>query len=244
MLIAALVGLVAAFLASMPVAGPIAALVVRHALEGRPKTAMMLGFGTGLAEGVYAFLALWGFSAILVQYPVVIPISKIVAAIILIGLGFWFTRFTPHTPGFETTPSAPAPAAPEAKHKRPTLTSLQVDAVMKRAETAERPKQAFGIGFTVTLLNPTLLATWAAASTTIMSMKLFQAEASNSVAFALGVVVGGTGWFVLLSWLLSRFRHRFSPLTLQRIIRAMGWGLMALGVWFVIAFVLWLTKSP
>lgn len=245
MLIAALVGLVAAFLASMPVAGPIAALVVRHALEGRPKTAMMLGFGTGLAEGIYAFLALWGFSAILVQYPVVIPISKIVAAVILIGLGFWFTRFTPHTPGFETTPTPPSPTPePGAKHKRHTLTSLQVDAVMKRAETAERPKQAFGIGFTVTLLNPTLLATWAAASTTIMSMNLFKAEASNSVAFALGVIIGGTGWFALLSWLLSRFRHRFSPLTLQRVIRGMGWGLIALGVWFVIAFVLWLTKSP
>lgn len=252
MLIAALVGLVAAFLASMPVAGPIAALVVRHALEGRPKTAMMLGFGTGLAEGIYAFLALWGFSAILVQYPVVIPVSKIVAALILIGLGFWFTRFTPHTPGFEASPSptpvpkgGDSPAAGDDAHpkRRRTITSLQVDAVMKRAETAERPKQAFGIGFTVTLLNPTLLATWAAASTTIMSMKLFAAGPTTSIAFAIGVVIGGTAWFGLLSWLLSRFRHRFSPLTLQRVIRAMGWGLIALGLWFVVAFILWLRAN-
>ena len=50
MLIAALSGLVAAFIASMPVAGPVAALIVRHALEGRARSGVALGCGTGLAE--------------------------------------------------------------------------------------------------------------------------------------------------------------------------------------------------
>ena len=77
---AVLAGIVAAFIASMPVAGPVAALIVRHALEGRPRSALMLGLGTGLAEGIYAFLALWGFSTFLADYPIIIPISKIVAA--------------------------------------------------------------------------------------------------------------------------------------------------------------------
>jgi len=254
MLIAALVGLVAAFIASMPVAGPVAALVVRHALEGRPRSALMLGLGTGLAEGIYAFLALWGFSTFLSDYPIVIPISKIVAAVILIGLGIWFTRFVPHTPHapdvVEPVVHAEEPgllqtgaSALRAEHHHHGVPALEVARVMDRGLAAERPLQAFGIGFSVTVLNPTLLATWAAAATTIMSMELFPVEPSSALPFSLGVIAGGAGWFALLVWLLSRYRHHFSPLTLQRVIRAMGWGLVGLGAWFAVAFVIYLTSS-
>lgn len=248
MLMAALTGLIAAFIASMPVAGPVAALVVRHALEGQPKSALMLGLGTGLAEGIYAFLALWGFSTFLADYPIVVPISKVVAAVILIALGWWFTRFVPQT---STVPAAHAHAHDTSKVVQAaaalahaTTGSLEVDKVMDKAMSTERPLKAFGVGFSVTVLNPTLLATWAAAATTIMSMHLFPVEPSHAWPFALGVIAGATGWFALLVWLLSRFRHRFSPMTLQRVIRAMGWGLIGLGVWFTIAFVIWLVHSP
>lgn len=252
LLIAALVGLVAAFIASMPVAGPVAALVVRHALEGRPRSALALGLGTGLAEGIYAFLALWGFSTFLSDYPIVIPISKVVAAVILIGLGIWFTRFVPHTP------HVPDVVDPVVHAEEPGLLqtgasailtehhhgprSLEVARVMDRGLEAERPLQAFGIGFSVTVLNPTLLATWAAAATTIMSMQLFAVEPASALPFALGVIAGGAGWFAVLVSLLSRYRHHFSPLTLQRVIRAMGWGLIGLGLWFAVAFVIYVTS--
>ena len=233
MLMALLAGVIAAFIASMPVAGPVAALIVRHALEGRSKSALMLGLGTGLAEGIYAFLALWGFSTFLADYPIIIPISKIVAAVILIGLGFWFTRFVPQTPSIANN----AEEKDNADHRHRPPASLEVAKVMARGSDTERPWKSFGVGFSVTFLNPTLLATWAAAATTIMSMGIFPAEASHALPFALGVIVGASGWFSMLVWLLSRFRHRFSPLTLQRVIRAMGWGLIALGLWFTVAFI-------
>lgn len=252
-MVAVVAGLIIAFVASMPVAGPVAALVVRHGLEGHVKSALMLGLGTGLAEGIYAFLALWGFSTFLADYPVVIPISKIVAAVILIGLGIWFTRFVPTTqPAAEPPPPAVAPtptrrmasAATTAirKARRTTTLSLEVAHVM--AKKTERVWQSFGVGFSVTFLNPTLLATWAAAATTIMSMELFPAEASHALPFGLGVTLGATAWFATLVWLLSRLRHRFSPRTLQKVIRGMGWALIGLGIWFAIAFVLYLIKNP
>lgn len=256
MLTAALAGLIAAFIASMPVAGPVAALIVRHALEGRPKNALALGFGTGLAEGTYAFLALWGFSTFLADYPIVVPISKIVAAVILIGLGVWFTRFVPETPksvlqqgAAATAPEADQRAAlgpslaaePRAGHRRASAHALKVEEVLEKSRSNDRPLHAFGVGFSVTVLNPTLLATWAAAATTIASMNLFPVEPSHALPFAVGVVCGASGWFTLLVWLLSRFRHHFSPLTLQRVIRAMGWGLIGLGGWFLVAFILYVT---
>lgn len=245
MLIAVLVGYVAAFVASMPVAGPVAALIVRHALEGRSRSALMLAMGTGLAEGLYALLALWGFSTVLEDWPAIIPISKAVAAVILIALGIVFARFVPTTAGVDKTAAAQPSATPDGKErKHHTIESLDVQAVMKKSRgPGERPWKSFSVGFTVTVLNPTLLATWAAAATTVASMNLFPVDAAHAPPFAIGVLGGAFSWFGFLIWLLSRYRHRFSPLTLQRVIRAMGWGLVALGTWFLVAFVVWFAKK-
>ncbi|MCC6624259.1 MAG: LysE family transporter [Deltaproteobacteria bacterium] len=245
MLLAALVGFVAAFIASMPVAGPVAALIVRHALEGRTRSAVMIALGTGLAEGLYALLALWGFATVLDDAPAIIPISKAVAAVILIALGIVFARFVPTTPGVEKSP-APPPGTPHAGEgkRHHTIESLDVQAVMKKSRsTEERPLKSFSVGFTVTVLNPTLLATWAAAATTVASMDLFPVDAAHAPPFAIGVTLGACGWFGVLIWLLSRYRHRFSPLTLQRVIRGMGWGLVGLGLWFLVAFIIWFANG-
>lgn len=233
MFIAAIAGLIAAFLASMPVAGPVAALVVRHALEGQARSALMLALGTALAEAIYAFLALWGFANLLGEYPIIVPISKVVAAVVLIGLGFWFTRFVP-TPMGQTAPPPP----PGAR-----MATRQMQAIIDRPTSAERPWRSFGVGLSVTLLNPTLLATWAAAATTIMSMNLFPVNGTYALPFALGVAVGASAWFFLLIALLSRYRDRFSQRAMQRTIRGMGYGLVALGLWFLGVFIHWVATS-
>jgi len=247
MLIAALAGLVAAFLASMPVAGPVAALVVRNALEGRSRSALMLSFGTALAEAIYAFLALWGFATLLGEYPIIVPISKAVAALILIGLGFWFTRFKPTT---MKAPTEHMPYLPEVADIPPGqgrhITQRMQVALEENVQAAGRERlwRAFGVGLSVTLLNPTLLATWAAAATTIMSMNLFPVAGSHALPFSIGVAFGACAWFFLLVALLSRYRDRFSPLAMQRVIRGMGYGLVALGLWFLGAFIYWIATAP
>lgn len=244
MLIAAVAGLIAAFLASMPVAGPVAALVVRHALEGQAKSALMLSLGTALAEAIYAFLALWGFAKLLSDYPVIVPISKGVAAVILIALGYWFTRFVPTTIAPNVDTSAPPPETSQpASHpmgRGARFGTRRIQAVLDQpTPPSERPARAFSIGLSVTLLNPTLLATWAAAATTIMSMDLFPVAGSHALPFAIGVAVGASAWFFLLVALLSRYRDRFSPMTMQRVIRGMGYALIALGLWFLVVFLHW-----
>jgi len=247
MLIAALAGLIAAFLASMPVAGPVAALVVRNALEGRSRSALMLSFGTAIAEAIYAFLALWGFATLLGEYPIIVPISKAVAAFMLIGLGFWFTRFVPTTikPAPKHLPYLPKVTDVPPRQGRHITQRMQA-ALDENVKTTgkERLWRAFGVGLSVTLLNPTLLATWAAAATTIMSMNLFPVAGSHALPFAVGVALGACAWFFLLVALLSRYRDRFSPLAMQRVIRGMGYGLVVLGLWFLGAFIYWLATSP
>ncbi|MBI4954668.1 MAG: LysE family transporter [Myxococcales bacterium] len=93
MLLAALIGLAFGFIGSIPVAGPIAALVFERGLVGRFRSGVFISLGAAVAEGAYAFLAFWGFSTYLKDYPIIEPISRAVAAAILVGLGIMFARY-------------------------------------------------------------------------------------------------------------------------------------------------------
>jgi threonine/homoserine/homoserine lactone efflux protein len=138
-LIAALVGVIAAFVASMPVAGPVAALVVRHALHGEARAALLLAASAGIAEAAYAWLALWGFSTFLSDYPWVVPASKIVAGVILVVLGIVFTRYVPRDETAAVGAAPPSHPSPIAHTKTAVLAK----------ERSDRPWSSFTVGFGV-----------------------------------------------------------------------------------------------
>jgi len=92
MLFAALLGFAFGWLGSVPVAGPIAALVVTRGIQGRFRAGVFIALGGALAEAVYAFLAFWGFSTFLTQYPIIVPLSRAAAAVVLMALGIVFLR--------------------------------------------------------------------------------------------------------------------------------------------------------
>jgi hypothetical protein len=56
-LVTALLGLAFGFVGSIPVAGPISALVLYRGLDRRYKAATFIGVGGAVAEGAYAFLS-------------------------------------------------------------------------------------------------------------------------------------------------------------------------------------------
>jgi threonine/homoserine/homoserine lactone efflux protein len=87
------VALVFAFVGSLPLAGPIALLVVSNGVDGRYREAFKIALGAALAEGVYAFLAFFGFATLLARYQLVLPISQGVTAVLLGGLGARFIFF-------------------------------------------------------------------------------------------------------------------------------------------------------
>lgn len=92
-LLAAIVGLVFGFIGSIPVAGPISALVLHRGLERRYTSATFIGIGGALAEGAYAFLSFWSFSSFLARHAWIEPVSRGLAAVILFALGFTFFRY-------------------------------------------------------------------------------------------------------------------------------------------------------
>ena len=202
------VGFLFGFIGSMPVAGPIALLVFARAVEGRFESGLWVALGCAIAESTYAWLAFWGFSTFLTQYDWIVPLSRGVAAVILLGLGAVFVR----------RGGGPAPAEDD----RPVPVGRL---------------RNFGLGLSITALNPTLIATWSAAATTLFSTGLVSFEPHLAAPFGLGACAGIVGWFALLIHLVRRYQSRFSTDSLDRVIRVMGGFLMLLGLWFAWVFI-------
>jgi threonine/homoserine/homoserine lactone efflux protein len=190
-LMAALLGLCLGYIGSMPVAGPIAVLVLGRGLEDRSRNGLYIALGAGLAESVYAYLAFWGFSAFLTSYPWIERVARVAAAVLLMALGVHFYRKRPE--------------------KKPV----------------ERPanvgnKRSFFLGFTVTALNPTLIATWTFTVTTVYSFGIVTFNPLNALPFSFGAFSGIVLWFATMLYLLKRFRSRFARAGLDRLMRVMG----------------------
>ena len=207
MIAAALLGFVFGFVGSMPVAGPISILVFGRGLQDRARSGVYIAVGSAIAESVYAYLAFWGFSALLARYAWIELLSRGLAAVLLTVLGIHFVRRSP-----------PPPTADHAPYK---------DVGNKRS---------FALGFTITALNPTLMATWGAAVTTLHSFDLVAFGPGRALPFSIGVCCGISGWFAVLLSLLGRYRARFDRGTVERLVRAMGVLLLLLGLFFVVRF--------
>lgn len=206
MLLALLIGLAFGFVGSVPVAGPIAAVVVRRGLEGRFRSGAFVAIGAALPEAGYAYLAFWGFSTFLTQVTWIEPVSRGAAAVILTALAITFIRYRPRGD-------------------------------VEAREGSGDAIRSFWLGFTITALNPTLIATWTAATTTLYSVRAVALAPRDAIAFATGAAIGIVAWFMVLLALMKRFHGRFRQDTLGRVVRGFGWFLAALAVWFVWRFV-------
>ena len=210
MLAAALTGFVLGFVTSIPVAGPISILVFSRGLEDRQRSGVFLAMGAAVAESVYAYLAFWGFSELLLMYPWIEPISRGLAAVLLTALG---ARF-----------ALKGPSGPPAEGQSPKTGS----------------KRNFLLGFTITALNPTLLATWPALMTLVHSLEIVTFSSSRALPFSIGVCLGISIWFAVLLALLQRFKGRLRSSTLDAIVRVMGIALIGLGLYFAVRLIQYL----
>jgi threonine/homoserine/homoserine lactone efflux protein len=208
MFTAAIIGFVFGFVGSMPVAGPVSILVFGRGLQDRARSGLYLAIGSAIAESAYAYLAFWGFSALLASHRWIEPISRGAGAVILMALGLRFT-FRRVGPG-----SLPEVVEPPVGSKR-----------------------SFLLGLTVTALNPTLMATWVAAVTLLRSFHAVEFDSGRALPFSCGVWLGICAWFAVLLGLLRRYKSRFSPTTLDRTVRVMGVLLVVLGLAFAVRFV-------
>jgi threonine/homoserine/homoserine lactone efflux protein len=200
MLIALLSGMGLGFAGSIPVAGPTAVIVVESALSGRPRRGMAIAAGAAFAESLYALVAFWGLAALLTRYPVLRPISRLVAGAVL-GLVGAYLAF---------------------RKRRPAVRSERADARHLVHEVL--------FGFTISALNPTLVVTWGAAIAALHAALGEWLSGSDAVPFALGACIGITVWFWLLLRLVGHFRREVAPGTVNKVIRGTGGTLVVAGL--------------
>jgi threonine/homoserine/homoserine lactone efflux protein len=193
-----LVAFVLGFVGSMPVAGPIAVLVVTRSSDGRFREALHLALGAAAAEGVWAFVAFWGFATFAARHHSVLPVSHAVTAIVLLVVGARFVRWKP----------------------KPVV-----------AGDVRRGRSPLGIGFLVSILNPTLAVTWSTVTTALYSRQLVTMTGWLALPFGVAAAGGVAAWFAILIRVVRRYGKSFPAGVVMWTVRGMGLLLVAVGVW-------------
>jgi threonine/homoserine/homoserine lactone efflux protein len=102
-------------------------------------------------------------------------------------------------------------------------------------------KRGFARGALTTLFNPTLLATWTLAVSTLYANGWLSRHFLSALAFAVGVCLGSLAWFGILIGVTALRRRSVAPETRTKILRAMGGFLVVSGVFLGVRFVVELT---
>src|SRR5674476_134409 len=85
-------GLLAGFIFSMPIAGPISILITTNALKGRLRYCNLVNIGASFDDFVYVFIAVFGLTKLYSLYKPVIPYIFSFGSLLLIYLGYKIYR--------------------------------------------------------------------------------------------------------------------------------------------------------
>jgi threonine/homoserine/homoserine lactone efflux protein len=124
-------GLLAGFIFSMPIAGPIGILITSSALKGRLRYCNLVSLGASIADFAYVFIAVFGLTRLYSLYKPAMPYIFTVGSIFFLFLGYRIFR-----------------------------TKIDIEHLEDKSHLAEkirkREKGAFYTGFMINILNPTL----------------------------------------------------------------------------------------
>ncbi|MGA2604636.1 MAG: LysE family transporter [Verrucomicrobiia bacterium] len=188
-------GIVCGFVVSVPV-GPVNLTVINQALRRGFGAGFLMGLGAIFADALYASLMLWGHTSIL-DAPRVVLVLRIVAVVVIAGMGVRYLLF-----------KAEGLDASEAQAE-------------KLNERWHHP-QSFILGFALTVTNLMLVIVWATVVTVLFAHDWVTRTRVSRVLCVTGVLVGGSVWFFLVSFFVSRAHRRVKSETLTLLVRACG----------------------
>jgi threonine/homoserine/homoserine lactone efflux protein len=196
-------GFVCGLVVSVPV-GPVNLTVINQALRRGFGAAFLMGIGAIFAESVYASLMLWGHSSIL-QTPRVFGIPRqsivlalrVAAVVVVAVLGIRYLFFQP-----ERLDASEAAA--------------------KKLDDRWHHPRSFFLGFALTITNFMLVVVWATLITIVFAHDWVTPTRASRVMCVLGVLLGGTTWFFMVAFFVSRAHRRVKSETLTALVRACG----------------------
>ena len=192
---------------SVPV-GPVNLTIINQALRRGFGAAFLMGVGAIFAESLYASLMLWGHTSILDEPRVVLAL-RIVAVVVIAGLGVRYLLF-----------------------KAERLDASE--AAAQRLDERWHHPQSFFLGFALTITNFMLVVVWATIVTLLFAHEWVTRTRASRVLCVMGVLVGGSVWFFLVAFFVSRAHRRIKAGTLTLLVR--GCGVVFLGFAALLAY--------
>ena len=126
-----LTGLLAGFIFSMPIAGPVSILITSNALKGRMRYCILVSIGAFIADFTYVFIAVFGLTKLYSFYKPAIPYIFAIGSLFSFYLGYKIIGTKINIENFE-------------------------DKSHLNEKIQKRGKGAFLTGFMINFLNPTL----------------------------------------------------------------------------------------
>jgi threonine/homoserine/homoserine lactone efflux protein len=201
LLTAGLAGVIGGFLFCIPV-GPINITIINEGARRGFVWACLIGMGAMVMDLVYCSIAFAGFSSIFAS-KFMKAAMQLLSFVFLIYLGLKYLL----------TASLPA-------------TTPTVEAVEQKLH----PHTAFWIGFVRVLGNPAVLLFWITMSATFMAHELINDTFLSKGVCVLGTFIGGSSWFLLLSFLVAKGHGKFSTKALVRMAHISGGVLLVAGI--------------
>jgi threonine/homoserine/homoserine lactone efflux protein len=191
------------FFAAVPI-GASQLEIAKRSLNGYLYSAMMIGVGTTLSDGMYGAIAFFGIAPFL-NDPFIIAVFRSVNSVILVILGIWAIRGSKYNP--EKNDSSVA--------------------LLKKRSVA------FFTGFSLALTNPMIMLWWLIGHSFLSGTGLVDNENHIYIyVFLASGIAGILSYALVLSLGVYKSKKFFSDKSVRKITRSFGYALLSLAVYF------------
>jgi L-lysine exporter family protein LysE/ArgO len=201
LLLAWLAGVFSGLVVSVPV-GPINVTIVNEGARRGFRWAVLIGMGSVTMEVIYCAAAFAGFTG-LFDSRFMKAAMELISFLLVLFLGLKYLLA-------HSLPGSPKSVA--------------------RIESKLHPHTAFMTGFVRVLANPLVLLFWITLSAVILAHDWVDNNWTSKSVYIMGVALGASGWFVLLSYIVSRGHGQFSTRTLLRMSQISGACLLVVAI--------------
>ena len=105
------------------------------------------------------------------------------------------------------------------------------EAIVQRIK---RKRWAFVKGLTMVLINPLGIASWMIALSFMKKLKIYiPLELSYEIFFMITIILGAFSYFILIIFITNKMKSLFSPQRMTKIIRVLGYVLIAFSLYFL-----------
>lgn len=192
--------------------GPVNLEIFNNALRKHIPQALSMALGAAVGDAIWATLALLGISPFL-KSPRLEAAFLLGTALITLGLGLV--------------------ALKDAKYLEEKETNIVLKARRKRISLLK--------GLTMVLLNPLGIVSWMIALSFLRKTEFFissnpgySVTPGHKALFFTVVVLGAFAYFLLIILVTHRMKHFFVPRRTKKVIRIMGFVLLAFSLYFLV----------